>query len=259
MKGRRIPIFIPDDAPCVFPDPRDFHPTGIVAGGGDLSPARLIAAYRAGIFPWYDQKPILWWSPDPRAIITPQSLHVSRSLKRRLLHFPYAVTCNRDPEAVLHGCADRAGGTWLEQDMRAAYLRLFDAGHLLSFEVWETGTSARQLVGGLYGVLVDGLFAAESKFHRATDASKTALVCAVTTLFARGLRLFDVQFTTDHLLSLGVFNISRDEYLDRLAQSQTTQLLPPTASTDDLVPEVVHSLYGAGDANMGNANVGKAE
>ncbi|HXS17381.1 MAG TPA: leucyl/phenylalanyl-tRNA--protein transferase, partial [Polyangiaceae bacterium] len=224
----------------------EFHPRGIVAGGGDLSPARLLAAYRAGIFPWYDQRPILWWSPDPRAIITQQTLHVSRSLKRRLVHCPYAVTCNRDPEAVLDGCADRAGGTWLDSDMRAAYLRLFDAGHLLSFEVWQGALPERKLVGGLYGVLVDGLFAAESKFHRATDASKLALVCAVSTLFARGLRLFDVQFTTEHLLSLGVFNVSRDEYLDRLAEARTALVVPPETSTDDLVPEVVRSLYGSG-------------
>lgn len=247
MKGSQVPVFIPEDAPCVFPDPRDFHAMGIIAGGGDLSPARLIAAYRAGIFPWYDREPILWWSPDPRAVITPQSLHVSRSLKRRLVHPPYTVTCNRDPEGVLKGCADRAEGTWLDRGMRAAYLRLFDAGHLLSFEVWQGEASARQLVGGLYGVLVDGLFAAESKFHRKSDASKVALVCAVCTLFARGLRLFDVQFTTEHLVSLGVFNISRDEYLDRLAQAKTTRVLPPEPSTDDLIPEVVDNLLRAGE------------
>jgi leucyl/phenylalanyl-tRNA--protein transferase len=247
MKGDKFPVFIPEDAPCVFPDPREFSALGIIAAGGDLSPARLVAAYRAGIFPWYDQEPILWWSPDPRAIITPQTLHVSRSLKRRLLHCPYTVTCNRDPEGVLQGCADRAEGTWLDRGMREAYLRLCEAGHLLSFEVWQRDASARQLVGGLYGVLVDGLFAAESKFHRSADASKVALVCAVTTMFARGLRLFDVQFTTEHLRTLGVFNISRAQYLDHLALARTTRVPPAATSTDDLLPEVVDTLFGAGN------------
>lgn len=241
MNRARSPVWIPAEAPCKFPDPREFAESGLVAGGGDLSVDRLLAAYRAGIFPWYDEPPILWWSPDPRAVITPQTLHVSRSLKRRLESGVYTVTCNRAPEAVLDGCADRNQGSWLNADMKAAYLALFGAGHMLSFEAWASAdTGMPRLVGGLYGVLVGGLFAAESKFHRETDASKVALVCAVRSLFKRGLRLFDVQFTTEHLMSLGVFDIPRAAYLEQLSEAQGTSAQAPSSAVDDLVLEALN-------------------
>jgi leucyl/phenylalanyl-tRNA---protein transferase len=241
------PVWLPPSGPCVFPDPRAFSREGLIAGGGDLSAERLLLAYRSGLFPWYNKPPILWWSPDPRAIISPESLHVSRSLKRRINQGTYRVTYNRAPEAVLDGCADREEGTWLNTEMKAAYLRLFDLGHLVSFEVWDNESPSsesvdpKHLVGGLYGVLVDGLFAAESKFHRKVDASKVALVCAVSTLFSYGVTLFDVQFVTDHLSTLGVHNMSRLEYLTRLVAARSQQVHLPLAPAD-LCPDLRRKL-----------------
>ncbi len=239
------PVWIPEGAPCVFPDPHRFNAQGLIAGGADLAPERLLAAYRSGIFPWYDEPPILWWSPDPRAIITPKSLHVSRSLRRRMRQNVFYVTTNQDPEQVLDACADRDGGTWLSAEMKSAYLRLFDLGHLVTYEVWDrhapSGGRTAHLVGGLYGVLVDGVFAAESKFHRKTDASKVALVCAVLQLFDRGVELFDVQFSTDHLRSLGVHEISRFDYLRALRRLGDTRVRLDGSSTD-LLPEILGLL-----------------
>lgn len=209
------PLWIPANAPPLFPDPREFHPEGLIAGGGDLSPARLLSAYRAGIFPWFNEPPILWWSPDPRAVIDPEHLHVSKSLLRTLRKTSWTVHASFELDPVLEGCAERPEGTWLTAEMHAAYAELGRLGRALAYEVRD----GEALVGGLYGVWTDGLFAAESKFHRARDASKVALVAAVTHLFALGVELFDVQFLTEHLGSLGVYEISRDEYLARLHQA----------------------------------------
>lgn len=198
-----------------FPDPRKGDDEGLVAIGGDLSQARLLAAYARGIFPWYSQGyPLLWWSPNPRAVLEPEHLHVSRSLARRLRKGDFVVTYNRAFEQVIRECGEqRAGGTWILPEMREAYVRLHRSGHAHSFEVWLGGL----LVGGLYGVQRGALFAAESMFHRATDASKVALVVASRSLARAGCELFDVQFATPHLRSLGVGEISRNSYLDRVA------------------------------------------
>lgn len=198
-----------------FPDPRDADPQGLVAVGGDLSTPRLLLAYARGIFPWYDAGlPPLWWSPDPRGVLDPDHLHVSRSLRRRLRRGGFTVTLNADFAGVMRACAaDREDGTWIHAAMIEAYVALHEAGHAHSFEVWVAG----QLAGGLYGVQVGGLFAAESMFHRQTDASKIALVSAVTTTFAAGVELFDVQFVTAHLASMGAYAVRRGEYLARLA------------------------------------------
>lgn len=242
MVSPPFPAWLPADAPCTFPDPSDFDATGLIAGGGDLSPERLLAAYRAGLFPWYDESPVLWWCPDPRAILSPDSLHISRSLKRRLMRREYMVTCNQTPREVMDGCADRLNGTWLNDAMKNAYLELYELGHMISFEVWDqTSHGDRELVGGLYGVLVDGLFAAESKFHRKTDASKIALVCAVVSLFNAGVCLFDVQFSTEHLESMGVYDVSRHEYLTLLAGARQA-VTQPLSSGPDLTPQVIASL-----------------
>src|SRR5690606_32948894 len=181
----RPPVWIPPGSPAVFPNPREFDVRGLIGGGGDLSAERLVAAYRSGIFPWYDEPPILWWSPHPRAIVSEESLHLSRSMKRTLRKAPWIVTQGTALSEVMQGCARRREGTWLHPEMQDAYLELGRRGEALSYEVWEDGV----LVGGLYGVLLGGFFAAESKFHRRTDASKMALVCAATDLFERGLRL----------------------------------------------------------------------
>jgi leucyl/phenylalanyl-tRNA--protein transferase len=201
--------------PLVFPDPRGVDDEGLVAVGGDLSPARLLFAYASGIFPWYDEGlPPLWWSPDPRSVIDPSSLHVSRSLRRKLDRFE--LSYNRAFERVMRECGQgRDGGTWILPEMVTAYVRLHRGGHAHSVEVWR----GEQLVGGLYGVQVGGLFAAESMFHREADASKVALVAAVHTTFGAGTRLFDVQFSTPHLVRMGAYDLPRAGYLDRLAQA----------------------------------------
>jgi leucyl/phenylalanyl-tRNA--protein transferase len=216
MKARHRPMLIPLTGPPVFPDPRQADAEGLLAIGGDLSADRLLAAYAAGIFPWFEQGlPPLWWSPDPRAVIEPQRLHVSRSLARLLRQGAFEVTLNQDFERVMRECGNRrAGGTWIIPEMIDAYVRLHRAGHAHSFEVWFGGA----LVGGLYGVQRGGLYAAESMFHTVTNASKVALVVSVRHLFGAGIELYDVQFLTDHLASMGACSLPRSEYLARLGR-----------------------------------------
>jgi leucyl/phenylalanyl-tRNA--protein transferase len=214
--------------PPTFPDPTQFDAQGLLAVGGDLSVARLLAAYRAGIFPWYNEgMPILWWSPDPRAVITGENLHVSRSMRREMRRDDLSITWNRAFSQVLDGCAsNRAGGTWLLPEMKQAYTRLHELGHAHSVEVWHQG----HLIGGLYGVLCGAVFAAESMFHVAPNASKVALVHAVTRLTQSGVEWVEVQFLTPHLASLGAVEVSRATYLSRLAELRDRQV------TLDLAP-----------------------
>ena len=200
-----------------FPSPDDASPEGLVAVGGDLSPERLLDAYRHGIFPWpvEEDEPMLWWSPDPRAILPLKKMNVSRRLQRTLRSGKFRVTCDQALPQVIHGCATgpgREGGTWLFDNMQAAYIRLHQLGHVHSVEAWLED----QLVGGTYGVAVGGFFAAESMFYRERDASKIALVHLVRHLQARGYQLLDVQQWTPHTGRLGVVEISRAEYLKRL-------------------------------------------
>jgi len=214
MRRRRSPLLLlPGGAPR-FPDPSEADDEGLIAIGGDLSVERLLLAYESGIFPWYDQGlPPLWWSPDPRGVIEPQRLHVSRSLRRELRKAKFEVTFDRCFERVMRECGRRRdGGTWILPEMITAYARLHTLGHAHSFEVWQ----GSELVGGLYGVQRGALFAAESMFHRATNASKVAFVRSVECLFGCGVELYDVQFSTAHLGSLGVCEIPRREYLARL-------------------------------------------
>ena len=193
------------------------EPNGLLAAGGDLRPERLLAAYRHGCFPWYQQgQPLLWWSPDPRAIFELEGFHVSRRLARTCRSGTFQVTCDQDFRGVIEGCAtadDRRYNTWLTPPMIAAYTQLFELGHAHSIEVRQDGT----LVGGTYGIAIGGLFAGESMFHRVRDASKVALVYLVSHLRARGYQLFDIQQKTSHTASLGAIEIPRDEYLRRLA------------------------------------------
>ena len=216
------PWLLPEGCARVWPDPNEAEPgEGLVAVGADLDADRLISAYAHGIFPWYNEDtPILWWSPEPRAIVERQELHVSRSLRRRLRRRDFSLRSDTDFEGVIDGCADRSEGTWLLPEMRSAYLHLHALGLAHSIEVWEAG----QLTGGLYGVQVGGLFAAESMFHRATDASKVALVSAVCSLFGAGFQLFDVQFMTAHLASLGATEIPRNQYLARVIEVQSVRV-----------------------------------
>jgi leucyl/phenylalanyl-tRNA---protein transferase len=211
MARRARPVLLSPTGPMLFPDPEQSDGEGLLAVGGDLTPERLILAYESGIFPWYAEGlPPMWWSPDPRAVIDDQTLHVSKSLGRELRRGRFRITSNTAFESVMRECGrERDGGTWILPEMLRAYVHLYALGHARSFEVWLD----ERLVGGLYGVQRGALFAAESMFHRETNASKVALVAAVRSLFAAGITLMDVQFLTPHLASMGVREIPRRLYL----------------------------------------------
>lgn len=187
--------------------------------GGELSCERLLDAYRHGIFPWpvYAEDPMLWWSPDPRAILPLEGLHVPRRLERRLRAGEFQVAYDTEFEAVIRSCSvgpGREGGTWLTSEMIDAYCELHRQGHAHSVECWQDG----KLAGGAYGVAIGGLFAAESMFYRVRDASKAAVAYLVRHLNERGYQLLDVQQWTPHTGSLGVVEVSRDAYLRRLQE-----------------------------------------
>ncbi len=195
-------------------DPERADATGLVAIGGDLSPERLLEAYRRGIFPWYDEGlPICWWSPDPRAIFELDRFHVSRRLHRTCRSGRFQVSVDQAFSEVIRCCADRPDqGTWITSGMVDAYETLHRLGHAHSVEVWKDN----RLAGGIYGVAVGGLFAGESMFSRCSDASKVALVHLVDRLRERGFQLFDIQFLNAHTDRLGAMEIPRMEYLARL-------------------------------------------
>jgi len=200
-----------------FPDPGTADEEGLVAIGGDLSVARLLLAYRSGIFPW-TVDPITWWSPDPRAIFELDGLHVSRSLWRVIRQGTFQVTMNRAFPGVMKGCAEPAKGrrtTWITPEFVEAYSELHRLGHAHSLECWQ----GRQLVGGIYGVAIGGFFAGESMFHRVSNASKVALYYLIEHLRQRRFLLFDVQLLTPITQQLGGITIPRDEYLHRLAEA----------------------------------------
>lgn len=192
------------------------EPNGLLAAGGDLSADRLIHAYRHGCFPWFSEgQPILWWSPDPRTVLLPNELHVSRSLNKLLRQQRYQVTFDRDFAAVISACAApraHADGTWITESMQSAYLQLHRRGYAHSVEVWDQGS----LVGGLYGLAMGQLFFGESMFSRADNASKFGFVTLVRHLQAAGYALIDCQMPTDHLHSLGARAIPRLEFAEYL-------------------------------------------
>lgn len=195
------------------------EPNGLIAAGGDLSAARLIEAYRRGIFPWYeDPQPILWWSPDPRCVLLPNSLHVSRSLRKTLRSGRFHVTCDDAFTDVVRACAaprSYSRDTWIGTAMLQAYTALHIQGHAHSIEVWQQNS----LVGGLYGVAIGKVFFGESMFSLVTDASKVALVHLVGQLQAWEFELIDCQVTNDHLMSLGATEMPRAEFEQRLQRA----------------------------------------
>ncbi|SEP78523.1 leucyl/phenylalanyl-tRNA--protein transferase [Solimonas aquatica] len=196
-------------------------PNGLLAIGGDLSPARLLSAYRQGIFPWYNpDEPILWWCPDPRAVLEVDGMRVSRSLTKSIRRGDYALSFDKAFTQVLLACGaprERSRGTWLGDDMRRAYIDLFNQGYAHSLEVWREG----ELIGGLYGVVLGRVFFGESMFSRATDASKIALYWLCEQLRQWGFELIDCQISSAHLLSLGAQELSRERFLQRLSQAVT--------------------------------------
>jgi leucyl/phenylalanyl-tRNA--protein transferase len=193
-----------------FPDPRRADADGLVAWGGDLAPATIVDAYRRGIFPWpQDDDELLWWSPDPRAVIPLDGLRISRRLARTMRQGRFRVTVNAAFADVVDGCAAR-DETWITRGMREAYVGLHALGWAHSVEAWSADGT---LAGGLYGVAIGGLFAAESMFHRVTDASKVALVALVQHAREAGMTLVDVQLPTAHLESMGARELDRAAYL----------------------------------------------
>jgi leucyl/phenylalanyl-tRNA---protein transferase len=210
----------PSPSRYAMPRAEQAPPHGCLAAGGDLEPGTILSAYRGGIFPWPDPEGrLLWWSPDPRAVLPLDGFHESRSLRRVRRRGRLRVTRDEACEAVIAGCGERVEGTWITPAMRLAYERLHRLGWVHSVEVWD----GARLVGGVYGVAIGGFFAAESKFHRVPDASKIALAALVEWLAARGFVLLDVQLATDHLRTLGVIEITRTEYLRRLAHALTVE------------------------------------
>ena len=197
-----------------FPNPSLADPDGLLAIGGDLEPETLLCAYKKGIFPWFDSDtPILWWCPDPRAILEFNNLYVSKRLARTLRGDKFQVTFNQDFDAVVKGCAYRPEeGTWITPEVAKAYGKFHQLGHAHSVEVWQNGS----MVGGLYGVAIGGLFAGESMFSTVSDASKIALVALVDRLKHKGFQLFDLQIINDHTSMMGATEIPRDSYLARI-------------------------------------------
>jgi leucyl/phenylalanyl-tRNA--protein transferase len=194
------------------------EPNGLLAVGGCLSPQRLINAYQHGAFPWFNPgEPILWWSPDPRLVLFPERLNVSRSLQKTLRQQRYSMTFDQAFEAVIEACSaprSSQSGTWISQDMKLAYLELHRLGIAHSVEAWLNG----DLVGGLYGIAIGRVFFGESMFHRATDASKVAFATLVEKLIAWDCQLIDCQVSSPHLLSLGAEEIPRREFSALLKQ-----------------------------------------
>jgi len=195
------------------------EPNGLLAAGGDLTPDRLLAAYRRGIFPWYGvREPILWWSPDPRMVLFPDELKVSRSLARRLQKDDYEIRVDSAFREVIQACGSipREGqpGTWIVPAIIDAYCALHELGYAHSVETWIDG----ELAGGLYGIAIGGMFCGESMFHRVTDASKIAFVHLVRRLREQGSGMIDCQMYTRHLASLGGREIPRREFTTRLAE-----------------------------------------
>lgn len=199
-----------------FPDPRLADSEGLLAVGGDLSAQRLLAAYNSGIFPWYDEsQPILWWSPDPRMVLFPEKLHVSKSMQRLFRQRRFKVTRNQNFFEVIQNCAaiKRKGqpGTWITDDMISAYTQLHKLGLAESVEVWES----EKLVGGLYGIYLKekGVFCGESMFTKTSNASKYGFISLVEQLKKEQVNLIDCQVYSKHMASLGAEEISREAFL----------------------------------------------
>jgi leucyl/phenylalanyl-tRNA---protein transferase len=215
---KRIRWLAASDAPADFPDVSEAldDPAGLLAGGGDLSPERLVEAYRRGIFPWYSPgQPVLWWSPDPREVLLPGEIHISRSLRRQLRRAPFLITENLAFSRVVAACAeprDAIAGTWITPEMQSAYCELHRLGVAHSIEVW----SGDALIGGIYGVRSGAVFCGESMFSRESNASKAALVWLAQVAPERGIHLIDCQMPSAHLRSLGSRPLPRIQFLEWL-------------------------------------------
>jgi leucyl/phenylalanyl-tRNA--protein transferase len=213
-----------DENSVAFP-PIDFalsDPNGLLAVGGDLSSTRLLNAYSQGIFPWYSEgDPLMWWSPDPRAVININQLRINRTLSKAIRKTPYTITLNNDFNQVIELCADapfRTEETWILSEMQAAYISLHQQGHAHSIEIWQQNADndeEKTLVGGLYGVAINGYFSGESMFYRQANASKFALVALANLLKKIDIDFIDCQLLNPFLQDMGAIEISRDSFLQR--------------------------------------------
>jgi leucyl/phenylalanyl-tRNA---protein transferase len=236
VNSAALPAEIGLTPPRFFPPPTATTSEGLLCMGGRLSPEWLLDAYQHGIFPWpmWDDEPIAWWSPDPRAIIEFDGLHVSRRLQRTLANAKFDITSDRDFAGVIHGCGSAGGralDTWLTASMIDAYCELHRMEQAHSVEVWHQG----RLAGGVYGVALGGFFAAESMFHTVRDASKVALVHLITHLRGRGFTLIDVQQWTPHTSRFGAIEIPRLEFLRRLATAINLPVYFGKLSPDSII------------------------
>ncbi|HSG59062.1 MAG TPA: leucyl/phenylalanyl-tRNA--protein transferase [Woeseiaceae bacterium] len=242
MTRGRVTWLAPTDAPQAFPDVSRAlrEPDGLLAAGGDLSSERLIEAYRRGIFPWYEQgQPILWWSPDPRCILWPADLHISRRLRKEIRSTSLTVRYNQAFADVIRACAGPRryqSGTWITPDMMAAFERLHGEGWAHSVEIWDR----QRLVGGLYGLAVGKAFFGESMFSSTPNASKLALLALTRHMLARGIEILDCQVVSPHLDTLGATTMPRGEFaalLDNICASpvQLTDWPPDAHAVAELL------------------------
>lgn len=212
-----MPLFALDKE-LVFPPVHLAEPDGLLAMGGDLSPERLLLAYKNGIFPWYEGEHILWWCPDPRFVLFPEELKVSKSIKTMFNKNQFDFTINKAFAQVIHHCKEikRPGqqGTWITDEVEKAYCKMHELGYAHSAEVWKDG----ELVGGLYGIKLGKVFFGESMFSKASNASKYAFIKYVQQLTEEGIELIDCQVYTEYLESLGARMIKREEFVQKLRQ-----------------------------------------
>ncbi|NVK26050.1 MAG: leucyl/phenylalanyl-tRNA--protein transferase [Gammaproteobacteria bacterium] len=224
-------LFYLNDDPSWFPDPNGAldDPSGLLAIGGDLTSERVHQAYLNGVFPWYsDDEPIMWWSPDPRAIFYPEQIKVNKSLRKFLKKCQYSVSINTDFKRVMEHCAKprpNSEGTWIMPEMIDCYSQLHREGHAHSIEIWQIDENGKDLIGGLYGVLVGNCFCGESMFSKQKNASKLALICLAELLKTSEGSFIDCQLPNPYLMSMGAKLISREVYLSKLlsAKIKSTQ------------------------------------
>lgn len=210
-----MPIYSLDER-LIFPPVDHSEPDGILAVGGDLRPERLLLAYSSGIFPWYSGRQIQWWSPDPRFVLYPPNLKISKSMKVLFNKRAFRVTVNKSFREVISNCKeikrDGQGGTWITPEMKQAYIKLHELGYAHSVEAWQ----GEELVGGLYGIRMNNVFFGESMFSKVSNASKFAFISFVLHLEKEGVELIDCQVYTEHLESLGAQMISRDRFINEI-------------------------------------------
>lgn len=248
-----------DQCPYQFPHPEDADPDGkgIVAIGGDLTAATLLSAYAQGLFPWFndDDAPIAWWSPEPRCVIYPAQYKPSKSLQKQVKKSDWYTSVNQDFEQVITQCSlprNYTNETWITDAMQTAYIELHELGFAFSVEVWD---AQQQLVGGLYGLKMGGVFCGESMFHRASNASKIAFWRLNQLCTQTGVKLIDCQLENDHLISLGAVCQSRQTYLADLPKLITTHTLDWHSLDEQINPNMADSGNISADisSNMPNS------